>query len=88
MLREVSNPGVRVLAVYSVKVTGIDWDTDGEPVADLPAEMEFDVETTEDDPSEMELNDAMTEHMSNSTGWCVNSFVISRCEPKAASPAP
>lgn len=62
--------GVRM----AIEVEDIVWDTDGEPVDGLPTEMSFEADFDGDEPSEAEINHAATEHMSNETGWLVESF--------------
>lgn len=76
--------GVRM----AIEVADIVWDTDGEPVEGLPKEMGFEVELDDDEPSETEINTAATDHMSNSTGWCVESFTFTSQRKLDPAPAP
>lgn len=47
-----------------IKVTNIDWDTDGEDVDDLPNSLIFEFEDEE------YIADVLSDHY----GWCINSF--------------
>lgn len=75
-------------ARLAIQVADIVWDTDGEPVDDLPKTMSFEVDLPEDEPSEMEINDAATEHMSDATGWCVTSFNFASVDKVEPGPTP
>jgi len=76
----------------AVEVKDIVWDTDGETVDGLPEEMAFEVEVSDDDdldPStNMEINEAVTGHMSDASGWCVSSFSFGSVAKVEAAPAP
>jgi hypothetical protein len=76
--------GVRM----AISVAEIKWDTDGEPVDGLPKEMSFEVDLPEDEPSETEINEAATDHMSDQTGFCVESFSFVSTQTLDAAPAP
>lgn len=71
----------------SIQASDIVWDTDGEEVADLPKTMSFEIDLDEPEPSEMEINQAITDHMSDATGWCVTSFSFDATKVEDA-PAP
>ena len=49
-----------------IKVTKIEWDTDGKTVPGLPSEMEV----------EVDLNDAISDALSDATDWCVSGYEI------------
>lgn len=51
----------------TLRVYGIEWDTDGEEVAGLPTELVF--ETAEDYPT---IAENLADWLSNKYGFCVN----------------
>lgn len=75
-------------ARLAIQVSDIVWDTDGEPADDLPQTMAFEVDLPEDEPSDAEINEAATDHMSDSTGWCVTAFSLDSVKKVEAGPAP
>jgi hypothetical protein len=76
--------GVRL----AIEVANIVWDTDGETIDGLPETMSFEVDLPEDEPSETEINEAATSHMSDETGWCVESFSNVQKVDVSSTPAP
>jgi hypothetical protein len=58
-----------------VKFYDIDYDTDGESI-DLPKEIHTTLDEMEYNNGDIDefINEYGAEHISNTTGWCVNSF--------------
>lgn len=54
---------------YSVKVSNIVWDTDGQVVDDLPNQVI--IHMTDDD-----VDDDISDMLSDEYGWCVDSFLM------------
>ena len=70
----------------AIEVENIKWDTDGESIPDLPTTMAFEVDV-DDNATDHEVNEAATEHMSDSTSFCVEKFSF-KSVAEVEAPAP
>lgn len=62
----------KTLKLYA---TEIDWDTDGE-VVDLPKEVEIPIPVAMEYQLQEENDSVLSDFLSDTFGWCVNSFNI------------
>lgn len=57
----------------TIKITDIEWDTDGEIIDDLPTESFY---TPDEDETIEEAEEIIADLLSDDFGWCVSSFCL------------
>lgn len=59
-----------------MKAYNIEWDCPKSVIGDLPTEIEIPSEILEDCEDEDEINDAISDYISDETGFCHYGFLI------------